>query len=34
MLAEERMIGGPLKRAIEDLGDYGVKADIIHLRNL
>jgi hypothetical protein len=34
MLAEERMIGGPLERAIEDLGDYGVKADIICLRNL
>ena len=28
------MIGGPLERAIEDLGDYGVKADIMHLRNL
>jgi hypothetical protein len=34
LLAEERMIGGPLKRAIEDLGDYGVKADVMHLRNL
>ena len=29
MLTEERMIGGPLERAIEDLGDYGVKADIM-----
>jgi uncharacterized Zn finger protein len=28
------MIGGPMERAIEDLGDYGVKADIIRLRNL
>jgi hypothetical protein len=28
------MIGGPLERAIEDLGDYGVKADIMRLRNL
>jgi hypothetical protein len=34
LLAEERMIGGPMERAIEDLGDYGVKADIIRLRNL
>jgi hypothetical protein len=34
LLAEERMIGGPLERAVEDLGDYGVKADIMHLRNL
>jgi hypothetical protein len=34
LLAEERMIGGPMERAIEDLGDYGVKADIICLRNL
>jgi hypothetical protein len=34
MLTEERMIGGPLERAIEDLGDYGVKADIMHLHNL
>jgi hypothetical protein len=34
LLTEERMIGGPMERAIEDLGDYGVKADIIHLRNL
>ena len=34
MLTEERMIGGPLERAIEDLGDYGVKADIMRLRNL
>jgi hypothetical protein len=34
LMAEERMIGGPMKRAIEDLGDYGVKADIIRLRNL
>jgi hypothetical protein len=34
LLAEERMMGGPMERAIEDLGDYGVKADIIRLRNL
>jgi hypothetical protein len=34
LLTEERMIGGPMERAIEDLGDYGVKADIIRLRNL
>jgi hypothetical protein len=34
LLTEERMIGGPLERAIKDLGDYGVKADIIRLRNL
>jgi hypothetical protein len=34
ILTEERMIGGPLERAIEDLGDYGVKADIMRLRNL
>jgi hypothetical protein len=34
LLIKERMIGGPLERAIEDLGDYGVKADIICLRNL
>ena len=34
LMAEERMIGGPMERAIEDLGDYGVKADIIRLRNL
>jgi hypothetical protein len=34
LLAEERMIGGPLERAIEDLGDYGVKADVMRLRNL
>jgi hypothetical protein len=34
LLMEERMIGGPMERAIEDLGDYGVKADIICLRNL
>jgi hypothetical protein len=34
MLTEERMIGGPLERAIEDLGDYGVKADIMCLCNL
>jgi hypothetical protein len=34
LLTEERMISGPLERAIEDLGDYGVKADIMHLRNL
>jgi hypothetical protein len=34
LLTEERMIGGPLERAIEDLGNYRVKADIMHLRNL
>jgi hypothetical protein len=34
LLTEERMIGGLMERAIEDLGDYGVKADIICLRNL
>jgi hypothetical protein len=34
LLTEERMIGGPIERAIEDLGDYGVKADIMHLRAL
>jgi hypothetical protein len=34
MLTKERMIGRPLKRAIEDLGDYGVKADIMRLQNL
>jgi hypothetical protein len=34
LLTKERMIGGPLERAIEDLGDYGVKADIMCLRNL
>jgi hypothetical protein len=34
LLAEERMIGGPMERAIEDLGNYGVKVDIIHLRAL
>jgi hypothetical protein len=34
LLTEERMIGGPLERAIEDLGDYGVKADIMCLCNL
>jgi hypothetical protein len=34
LLTEERMIGGPLERAIEDLGDYGVKANIMCLRNL
>jgi hypothetical protein len=34
LLMEERMIGGPMERAIEDLGDYRVKADIIRLRNL
>jgi hypothetical protein len=28
------MIRGPMERAIENLGDYGVKADIIRLRNL
>jgi hypothetical protein len=34
LMTEERMIGRPLKRVIEDLGNYGVKADIVHLRNL
>jgi hypothetical protein len=34
MLMEERMIGRPLERAIEDLGDYRVKANIMHLCNL
>jgi hypothetical protein len=34
LMMEERMIGGPLERAIEDLGDYRVKADIMCLRNL
>jgi hypothetical protein len=34
LLVEERMMGGPMERAIEDLGDYRVKADIIRLRNL
>jgi hypothetical protein len=34
LLMEERMIGGPMERAIEDLGDYRVKGDIIRLRNL
>jgi hypothetical protein len=34
ILTEERMIGGPMERAIEDLGDYRVKVDIICLRNL
>jgi hypothetical protein len=34
MLTEERMIGRPLERAIEDLGDYRVKANIMRLRNL
>jgi hypothetical protein len=34
VMTEERMIGGPLERVIEDLGDYRVKADIICLRNL
>jgi hypothetical protein len=34
MLTEEKMIGRPLERAIEDLGDYRVKADIICLCNL
>jgi transposase InsO family protein len=34
LMTEERMIGGPLERAIEDLGDYRVKADIIRLRAL
>jgi hypothetical protein len=34
LLAEEKMIGGPLERAIEDLGDYRVKADVMRLHNL
>jgi hypothetical protein len=34
LLTEERMIGRPLERAIEDLGDYRVKANIMRLRNL
>jgi hypothetical protein len=34
MLTEERMIGRHLERAIKDLGDYGVKADTMCLRNL
>jgi hypothetical protein len=34
LLTEERMIGRPLERAIEDLGDYRVKADIMCLCNL
>jgi hypothetical protein len=34
LMTEERMIGGPLERAIEDLGNYRVKADIIRLRAL
>jgi hypothetical protein len=34
LLTKERMIGRPLERAMEDLGDYGVKADIMCLRNL
>jgi hypothetical protein len=34
LLAEERMIGRPLERAVEDLGDYRVKADVMCLRNL
>jgi hypothetical protein len=34
LLTEERMIGRPLERVIEDLGDYRVKADIMHLCNL
>jgi hypothetical protein len=28
------MIGGPLERVMEDLGDYRVKADVMCLRNL
>jgi hypothetical protein len=28
------MIGRPLERAMEDLGDYGVKADVMCLHNL
>jgi hypothetical protein len=31
-LEEESMISGPLTRAIDALGDYGVQADIIRLR--
>jgi hypothetical protein len=34
IMTEERMIGGPFERAIKDLGDYGVKANIMRLRNL
>jgi hypothetical protein len=34
LLAEERMIGRPLERAMEDLGDYRVKADVMRLCNL
>jgi hypothetical protein len=34
LLTEERMISGPLERAMEDLGDYRVKADIMRLCNL
>jgi hypothetical protein len=34
LLAEERMIGRPLERVVEDLGDYGVKADVMRLCNL
>ena len=34
LLTEERMIGRPLERAMEDLGDYGVKSDVMRLRNL
>jgi hypothetical protein len=34
LMTEERMIGRPLERAIEDLGDYRVKADIMRLHNL
>jgi hypothetical protein len=34
LLTEERMIGRPLERAMEDLGDYRVKADVMCLRNL
>jgi hypothetical protein len=32
-LAETHMMGGPLNRALEGLGDYGVYADMIRLRN-
>jgi hypothetical protein len=34
LLTEERMIGSLLERAIKDLGDYGVKADIMRLQAL
>jgi hypothetical protein len=34
LLTEESMISGPLERAIEDLEDYRVKADVMCLCNL